>query len=270
MNIYALDNRTVNASAIEECAYIFWLATAAVKTLASTVEPMEVAKSPTFAGVGARMLDSKVGPIHLRSLPFLAEHYIDLPLGGVDDMAVWAGYMWRRWAQWLYEGPPVVPPPDAPRGSSSSSWRHTPAQARFKDLMRVLAPLTAERVGATKRHDTAGEGALMVMRLTSTLQTMPPPLQLAGGVSFAAARRADDDGDNLWLLRALRKLLLSPPAALGASSISFGSVSNSSPPLYYSWARSQADDAAPAAVAARTLAVLRDAGFGAHVRSEAG
>lgn len=74
--VYALANRTVNASAIEECAYIFWAATVAVKDLASIVEPLEAAKSPTFA-----------------------EHYIDLPLGGVDDSA---------WRACLVASPPAL------------------------------------------------------------------------------------------------------------------------------------------------------------------
>jgi len=35
-----------------------------------------------------------------------------LPLGGLDDMAVWAAQVWRRWATWLETSPPSPLPPD--------------------------------------------------------------------------------------------------------------------------------------------------------------
>lgn len=34
-----------------------------------------------------------------------------MPIGGVDDMAVWASYEWERIARWMDEGPPANPPP---------------------------------------------------------------------------------------------------------------------------------------------------------------
>ena len=97
------------ACSIEECAYIFWTGAVAVKNLGETVEPFAIHKSPTFAGGGGREgCPSKVAQVGTEGgarptsaalylgRPSPAEHYLDLPLGGVDDMAVWAGRMWRR------------------------------------------------------------------------------------------------------------------------------------------------------------------------------
>ena len=41
----------------------------------------------------------------------MAERLLDLPIGGVDDMAVWTGWVWERIARWLDDGPPPNPGP---------------------------------------------------------------------------------------------------------------------------------------------------------------
>ena len=33
-------------------------------------------------------------------VPFVAEHDLELPVGGIDDMAVWASWVWERVARW--------------------------------------------------------------------------------------------------------------------------------------------------------------------------
>jgi hypothetical protein len=66
LTIYHTSNRTdVNASAIEECAAIFFAGAEAVAAAAALVDPLLEQQSPTFA-----------------------EHLMDLPMGGWDDMAV--------------------------------------------------------------------------------------------------------------------------------------------------------------------------------------
>lgn len=88
LNTYALAGITdVTAGAIEECAAIFFTGSEVVKALAALVEPLEVAPSPTFA-----------------------ESYIDMPLGGIDDMAIWTSRMWQRFAYWLVNGNPTPIP----------------------------------------------------------------------------------------------------------------------------------------------------------------
>jgi hypothetical protein len=45
----------------------------------------------------------------------VAVNVIDHPVGGVDDMAIWASNVWERIARWLDDGPPPVPPPSRRR-----------------------------------------------------------------------------------------------------------------------------------------------------------
>ena len=45
----------------------------------------------------------------------MAVNVIDHPVGGVDDMAIWASNVWERIARWLDDGPPPVPPPSRRR-----------------------------------------------------------------------------------------------------------------------------------------------------------
>ena len=47
----------------------------------------------------------------LKNTPFVSERVLNLPIGGVDDMAVWASYVWERIARWMDNGPPANPPP---------------------------------------------------------------------------------------------------------------------------------------------------------------
>ena len=44
----------------------------------------------------------------------MAERMLDLPIGGIDDMAVWTGFVWERIARWLDHGPPPNPEPRNP------------------------------------------------------------------------------------------------------------------------------------------------------------
>lgn len=55
-------------------------------------------------------------------MPLVQERYLDLPIGGLDDMSVWANWVWQRVARWFNTGPPPVVPPsnaDAPLDDSN-------------------------------------------------------------------------------------------------------------------------------------------------------
>jgi hypothetical protein len=78
VSIYKIRGDVVNASAIDECHLLFFAGEWAVKTLGWVIFQMETEKAP-----------------------FLVEHYLDLPLGGVDDMSVWTARMWNRFASWI-------------------------------------------------------------------------------------------------------------------------------------------------------------------------
>ena len=46
-----------------------------------------------------------------KQVPIVAERLIDYPLGGIDDMAIWATFVWERLANWIDVGAPDVVPP---------------------------------------------------------------------------------------------------------------------------------------------------------------
>eukprot|EP00750_Incisomonas_marina_P002215 INCI12155.2.p1 GENE.INCI12155.2~~INCI12155.2.p1 ORF type:complete len:828 (-),score=116.71 INCI12155.2:164-2647(-) len=50
-------------------------------------------------------------------VPFVAEHDLQLPVGGIDDMAVWATWVWERIARWIDDGAPPHPNPKVRRGA---------------------------------------------------------------------------------------------------------------------------------------------------------
>lgn len=71
-------NLTVLPWWIDECALIFYVGETAVKYLGFIVWTLETDNAP-----------------------FLVEHYLDHPLGGVDDMAVFTQLMWNRLENWF-------------------------------------------------------------------------------------------------------------------------------------------------------------------------
>jgi hypothetical protein len=45
------------------------------------------------------------------STPMMAERMLDLPIGGIDDMSIWTGWVWERIARWLDDGADPHPGP---------------------------------------------------------------------------------------------------------------------------------------------------------------
>jgi hypothetical protein len=78
----------VTAASINDCHLLFFAGETAIKYLGFIVFHLETDNAP-----------------------FLVEHYRDLPLGGIDDNAVWTGRMWNRMASWIENGVPPGPPP---------------------------------------------------------------------------------------------------------------------------------------------------------------
>eukprot|EP01052_Picozoa_sp_SAG31_P001570 SAG31_NODE_53_length_30139_cov_31.002197_12_plen_911_part_00 len=48
---------------------------------------------------------------YAKKVPLMAERILDLPIGGIDDMAIWTGFVWERLARWIDAGPPADPKP---------------------------------------------------------------------------------------------------------------------------------------------------------------
>ena len=90
----------------------------------------------------------------LQHVPMAAESALDLLVGGIDDMAVWAANAWQRIARWMDDGPPANPPPRRRRASAAAAradawvptlvdrlrpWaRDAPALMRLADASTLL------------------------------------------------------------------------------------------------------------------------------------
>jgi len=110
VNIFNLGGHFPNASAIEECAAVFFAEAVAVRDLGWIIEDIEVDRSPSFV-----------------------DDYMDLLLGGVDDMAVWSARTQERLAGWVSNGPPPPAslPPDAVPVPGSQSFKPTTGKLAF-------------------------------------------------------------------------------------------------------------------------------------------
>ena len=78
-----------------------------------TVEALEECKVLFDLGLWAEKVFGQVlfEDEYAAKVPVMAERLLDLPIGGVDDMAVWTGWVWERIARWLDDGPPPNPGP---------------------------------------------------------------------------------------------------------------------------------------------------------------
>ena len=213
------------ASDIEECAVEFYAGAEAIKELAGLVEPLLVYASPTFA-----------------------EEIINLPCGGVDDMAVYAARMWQRWASWLdpSRGPPPFPPGgeycpspqticDEQNSNSSIKPMHRrEGQRLIKDLYRVLAP------------------ALLDSNLVDVSIT-PEATTIQRAKSLPSFRRTA-------ILSYIRKLLKGEVQQKPQSARIHPSLRSSR--LQQGWTAYQEADTDPVAVSKLLLNVLRGSGAG--------
>ena len=86
---HGLNYSNVTVVALEECKVIFDLGLWAEKVFGQFLFEAEYAKQ----------------------VPLMAERMLDLPIGGIDDMAVWTGWVWERIARWIDSGPPPNPMP---------------------------------------------------------------------------------------------------------------------------------------------------------------
>lgn len=85
----------------------------------------------------------------MQTSPAFAENYISLPLGGVDDMAIWSGRLWQRFEEWVQQGPP----PNVTVGATHRHPRH--GMRPLKRLFRSLAPALLARGAASVSRDAA-------------------------------------------------------------------------------------------------------------------
>ena len=94
--------------------------------------------------------------------PMVAERCLDLPIGGIDDMAVWASWVWERIARWMDDGPPSNPAPRRLRESNRASIATQTREEWAKRLVTALEPLA--------------DHALALMSLSSGTQNLLLPI----------------------------------------------------------------------------------------------
>jgi hypothetical protein len=212
LNIYSDAKRTVLASDIEECAAIFFAGAEAVKAAAALAEPILASQSPTFG-----------------------ESLFDMPVGGIDDMAVMAGRMWQRLGEWIEgSGPPAGDIHDLTLPPSSRPWL-----AAEQRLLRALAgPVRA--AGLITESRTA-DGRFMLARApdatperfaavaASAIKTLirgePLPRRKVGALAGWTAHADEDDDVNdvaaryaqAFLSRHVGSSILNSPAEIASA-----------------------------------------------------
>jgi hypothetical protein len=146
-------------------------------TLASLKECKELFDLGAWAEI---TFGPEVFNFYARSVPFLGARYLDLPIGGVDDMAVWASFEFERIAHWLDVG---APPNAGPRASASSA-------------ASAASPASAAAPGAASSGSTTVEVAVV----EST----------AVGRAAAGQTPADNGAAEQWVRRFFRQLRETP------------------------------------------------------------
>ena len=216
------DNRTEQESDIGECAAIFYAGSEAIRTIASLVEPLEVQQSPT-----------------------LGEVFLDLPVGGLDDMAAYATRLWQRWALWLDQGPPATPPGGeyCPGICSSEDKRRVDAERLVAREQRAIGQKTLKSLYRILAPSLLDAGLVNVSTFGGVI-TIERVLSADGGM---ARRQA-------VVLAYLRRLLEG-----GRSS---GGSWENGPRAAAGWTSRQAQDTDPEAVASLLAESLRLAGMG--------
>lgn len=163
LRIYAMANRSdVTASAIQECALIFFAGAEAVAAAAALADPILEQASPTFA-----------------------ETISTMPLGGWSDMSIMIGRIWARLATWIERGPPSPVPGHEYCNEQNPCAPHSrEALIETQAAFRAIAPYVLS-AGLVTSHQR-GDGSFVISRATET------PHALLGAV--ADGLRALDGG----------------------------------------------------------------------------
>eukprot|EP00041_Stephanoeca_diplocostata_P027879 m.777859 g.777859 ORF g.777859 m.777859 type:complete len:523 (+) comp23269_c0_seq13:58-1626(+) len=126
----------------------------------------------------------------LNKVPLVQERYLDLPIGGLDDMSVWANWVWQRVARWFNTGPPpVVPPSNADatvaHTDKKSDGRNDHEGAWMQRFVREVQGSTGVKLSPQSARD-------LMVGITSWQQL------------FAVAKDDNTDGDptprTLWYI----------------------------------------------------------------------
>eukprot|EP00756_Hemistasia_phaeocysticola_P018054 Hpha_TRINITY_DN15571_c2_g14::TRINITY_DN15571_c2_g14_i1::g.106278::m.106278/K01127/E3.1.4.50; glycosylphosphatidylinositol phospholipase D len=145
-------------------------------------------------------------------VPMVAERLADMPIGGIDDMAVWAAWVWERVGRWLEKGAPAHTPPNKALFSSERPESKKPDEADvwLRDWVRSLEPLrplAAEMLALSGNDILArSEGGLSYSGPSHLRGAVQSLLRGMGEklVRFVSPEKADS-------LRAAVRLVSSPP-----------------------------------------------------------
>ena len=96
----------------------------------------------------------------------MAERMLDLPIGGIDDMAVWTGFVWERIARWLDHGPPPNPEPRNPSEAAAitAAIAGEEEEDRGGAWMRRFLRLARASIGETRVPFCPPKATTLVLR----------------------------------------------------------------------------------------------------------
>lgn len=157
--------------------------------------------------------------VRYKRVPMVAERLIDLPIGGVDDMAVWAAWVWQRVARWLNDGSPPLPPPNVDSDDTESKW----TRLFVRDLRKTPADRDcAERIAAFAPH-TLFDAAASQQAPDTLVYTGPPELractQRVVDIFWSAVAPNLPPLARLHTQRPAQKPLPTPPTAAHADAV---------------------------------------------------
>ena len=131
-----------------------------------TLKSLETCKAIFDLGLWAEQIFGKFLFIYQSSfhdyVPFVAEHDLSLPIGGIDDMAVWSTWVWERVARWFDDGAPPNPSPNA--GDDSGVPGESYVYGRLVGAQPVLSKADAWLHSYTGKLDELGETATKLMQ----------------------------------------------------------------------------------------------------------
>jgi glycosylphosphatidylinositol phospholipase D len=113
VKIFAMINDTITETQIYECQAIFTAGAEALIYIGDIVSLPMTDASPMFQ-----------------------DELLQMPVGGIDDMAVWTSYIWERFAEWVENGPPnSIPVYKVPelKKKSSTELIHQLGKIMFKE-----------------------------------------------------------------------------------------------------------------------------------------
>ena len=122
INIFAAVNHTVQDDWLTDCREIFQAASEAIKVAGDIIYQQETVTAS-----------------------YMIDAFDELGLGGLQDMAVWSGRMWNRFAEWLQYGPPTQEDASDVDAALLRPVRRSVYSKRYLQSVKALGDLLRDR-----------------------------------------------------------------------------------------------------------------------------